>query len=73
MENDVVFNTYLSRIGYVLGTHDIMDSSKEQMCKGLDNILKAANDDYINGNISARQMLVITRFIYYYETKESED
>lgn len=73
MENDVVYNNYFYRIGFVEAKHDILEISKEEMIVGLNNILKDANDDYLKGIINARQMLVITRFIYYYETRESED
>lgn len=73
MENDVVYQNYFYRIGYVIAKHDILEISKDEMIAGLNNILKDANDDYLNSIINARQIKVITRFIYYYETRESED
>ena len=69
MENDFVFNNYLNRIGYVMGKHDSELISKDEMIAGLNYILKDANADYLKGIINARQITVITRFIYY-ETKE---
>ena len=72
MENDVLYNNYFYRIGYVLAKYD-MGISKEEMIAGLDHILNDANDEYLKGIINARQITVITRFIYYYETRESGD
>ena len=69
MENDVLYNNYFYRIGYVLAKYD-MGISKEEMIAGLDHISKDANDDYLNGIITARQITVINRFIGYYKTKE---
>ena len=73
VEKDVVFTNYLYRIGFVQSKYDILEISKEEMIAGLNNILKDASDDYLKCIISARQIQVITRFIYYYETRESED